>query len=203
MNNTPTNAGITRRALLKSAAAAAATAAAVPAIAKSSVYSIAPGRVIGANDRISIAHVGLGVQGFGAHVNLFKDHAGEYNTQQVAVCDLYGKRLRRAADKIGGLSESAWYADHRKMLERKDIDAVVVATSDQWHAPVAIASMQAGKHVYCEKPMCKTLDETFLLEKTVKATGRKFQVGSQGCSDPMYKNVAEILKSGKIGTLIM
>jgi predicted dehydrogenase len=111
-------------------------------------------------------------------------------------------RNRRAGETIG-LTEKDFYKDHRKMLERKDIDAVVIATSDQWHAPVALASMQAGKHVYCEKPMCKTLEETFKLYDTVKSTGKKFQVGSQGCSDPMYRSVAEIVKSGKIGKMIM
>jgi predicted dehydrogenase len=191
-----------RREFIRNAATTVAATVAAPAVAKSSVYSLAPGKVIGANDKIRIAHVGLGVQGFGAHVRLLKQSASENNTEQVAVCDLYTRRMRKASAEIG-LSESAWYKDHRKMLERKDIDAVVVATSDHWHAPVAIAAMQAGKHVYCEKPMCKTLDEAFSLYDTVKSTGRKLQVGSQGCSDPMYKSINEIIKSGKIGKMIM
>jgi predicted dehydrogenase len=195
--------GSSRREFLRTAAATAAASVAAAGVAKSSVYSIAPARVLGAADRIRIAHVGLGVQGYGAHVTLFKENSADYNTEQVAVCDLYARRNRRAADKIGRLKESAWYADHRKLLERKDIDAVVVATSDQWHAPIALACLNAGKHVYCEKPMCKTLEEAFLLFDTVKKTGRKFQVGSQGCSDPMYKNINAIVTSGKIGTMIM
>jgi predicted dehydrogenase len=203
MSHKPDNQGTTRREFLRNAAATAAVTAAATGVAKSNVYSLAPGRVLGANERINIAHVGLGVQGWGAHTRLFKENADQYNTKQVAVCDLYTRRNRRAADTIGGLSESSWYKDHRKMLERKDIDAVIVATSDQWHAPIALASLQAGKHVYCEKPMCKTLEETFALYDAVKSTGRKFQVGSQGCSDPMYRTLAEVVKSGKLGKLIM
>src|SRR5262249_30614410 len=142
------------------------------------------------------------VQGYGAHVRLLKEKAKDNNTEQIAICDLYSRRLRKAGTEIG-ISESGWYKDHRKMLERKDIDAVGVATSDHWHAPIALACRQAGKQVYCEKPMCKTLDEAFALYDTVKKTGRKFQLGSQGCSDPMYKNINDIIKSGKIGKVIM
>ncbi len=203
MNNKTENQGTSRREFLRNAAASAAVTAGATNVAKSSVYSLAPARVLGANDKIRIAHVGLGVQGFGAHTRLLKESASANNTEQVAVCDLYTRRLRRAATTIGDLKEANWYKDHRKMLERKDIDAVVVATSDQWHSTVATHALEAGKHVYCEKPMCKTLEEAFGLFDTVKRTGRKFQVGSQGCSDPMYRNIAEVVKSGKLGKMIM
>src|SRR5262249_19003650 len=154
-----------------------AAVVATPAVAKSATFSLAPGRTIGANDRINIGHVGLGSQGYGAHVRLMKQKAEENNTQQVAVCDLYRRRLRKAGTEIG-ISESAWYDDYRKLLDNKDVDAVVVATSDNWHAPIAIDAMNAGKHVYCEKPMCKGVTEAFAIFDTVKKTGRTFQVGS-------------------------
>lgn len=206
MANKPDNETTSRRDFLRTAVGTAAAAVAAPAVAapvaKSTVFSIAPGRVIGANDRINIAHVGLGVQGYGAHVRLLKEKAGDNNTQQIAVCDLYGRRLRRSGTEIG-LSESAWFKDHRKMLENKDIDAVVIATSDNWHAPVAIDSMNAGKHVYVEKPMCKGVEEAYAIYDTVKKTGKTLQVGSQGCSDPMYYNLAEVIKAGKIGKMVM
>lgn len=205
MSTKPENQGATRREFLRNAVAAATVTAAAGAAssAKSSVYSLAPSRVLGANDKIRIGHVGLGVQGYGAHVRLLKEAASSNNTEQVALCDLYGRRLRQSAHELGDLAEANWYKDHRKMLERKDIDAVVIATSDNWHAPIALAAMNAGKHVYCEKPMCKTLEEAFTLYDTVKKTGRKLQVGSQGCSDPMYGNIAEIIKAGKVGKMIM
>ena len=202
MGSNPENNTTTRRGFLKSAAVAGAAVAATPAVAKSAVFAVAPGRVIGANDRINIAVVGVGSQGYGAHVRLLKEKASENNTQQVAVCDLYTRRLRAAGTELG-LSESAWYKDHRKMLEQKDIDAVVVATSDNWHAPISIDAMNAGKHVYCEKPLCKTLDEAWAMYDTVKKTKRTFQVGSQGTSDPMYHTIRDLVKGGKVGKLVM
>jgi len=208
MGSNPDKQTTSRREFLRNAAvagaavAAATPASAAPAVAKSTVFSLAPGRVIGANDRINIAHVGVGVQGYGAHVRLLKQKASENNTQQVAVCDLYGRRLRQAGTEIG-LSESSWYKDYRKMLENKDIDAVVIATSDNWHAPISIDSMEAGKHVYCEKPMCKGVEEAYAIHDVVKKTKKIFQVGSQGTSDPMYYKIREIVKAGKIGKMVM
>ncbi len=199
-----------RRTFLKSGAVTAAAVAGIPAaasaspvaVAKSSVYSIASSRVIGANEKIQLAVIGLGSQGYGAHLRLHKEKQGENNTEQIAVCDLYGRRLRKAGTEIGA-SESMWFKDYRKLLENKDLDAVVIATSDNWHAPIAIDAMNAGKHVYCEKPMCKTLAETFAIYDTVKKTGKIFQIGSQGLSDPKYKAIQALVKSGKIGTLVM
>lgn len=195
------NDGRTRRQFLRDAAVTTAAVVATPAVARSAVFSIAPGRVIGANDRINIGHVGVGEQG-STHVRLLKEKADENNTKQVAVCDLYGRRLRRWGTEMG-LSESAWYDDYRKLIANKDVDAIVVATADNWHAPIAIAAMEAGKHVYGEKPMCKGVTEAYQMYDTVKKTKRVFQVGSQGCSDPMYYNLRDIVKSGKIGKLVM
>lgn len=191
-----------RREFLRNAAAAAAAATATPALAKSRVFTIGSPRAIGANERIQIGHVGLGSQGYGAHVRLLKERASRNNTEQIAVCDLYRRRLRKAGTELS-LSESAWYDDYRRMLENDDLDAVVVATSDNWHAQIAIDSMEAGKHVYCEKPMCKTVDEAFAIYDTVKKTGRTFQIGSQGTSDPMHYTVRDVVKSGKLGKVVM
>src|SRR5689334_11748565 len=115
MSNTPEPKGSTRREFLRNAAATAAVTAGATGVAKSSVYSLAPSRVLGANDKINIAHVGLGVQGFGAHTRLFKQNKSQYNSEQVAICDLYNRRLRIAANEIGGLAESNWYTDYKKM----------------------------------------------------------------------------------------
>src|SRR4051794_17274722 len=127
MGSKPTNEGSTRRKFLRNAAVTAAAVVATPAVARSAVFSIQPSRSIGANDRINIAHVGVGVQG-STHVRLLKEKAAENNTKQVAVCDLYRRRLRQWGTEMG-VTESAWYDDHRKMLENKDIDAVVIATA--------------------------------------------------------------------------
>jgi len=203
MNNKPENSGSSRREFLRNAAATAAVSAGAATVAKSSVYSLAPARVLGAADRINLAHIGLGTQGFGAHTRLFKQYKAANNTESVAICDLYGWRQRRAANEIGDLKESNWYWDYKKLLERKDVDAVVVATSDNWHAPIVIDALAAGKHVYCEKPMCKTVDETFAIYDAVKKSGRKLQVGSQGCSDLKWHRAGQLVKEGKIGRVVV
>ncbi len=204
--NTPNSASSsheTRRSFLKKAATAAAVVSATNPF-KTPVYgqNQAPshGRVVGANDRIAVAYVGVGGQGM-AHVRSQKEHASENNIVQAAVCDVWQKRLDNARDFLA-LSESAAYRDHRKLLERNDIDAIVVATVDNWHAAVAIDAMNAGKHVYGEKPLARYLGEGFEIYDTVKRTGKVFQMGSQYCADPMFHKAAEWIKAGKIGPLV-
>src|SRR5438876_3292752 len=193
----------TRRSFLKKAATTAAAVSATN-LFKTPVYgqSQAPsaGRVIGANDRIAVAYVGAGSKG-SAHLHSQKEHAQENNIAQAAVCDVWQKRLD-AARQFVGAPESAAYRDHRKLLEREHIDAVVVATTDPWHADVAIDAMEAGKHVYGEKPLARYLGEGFRMFDMVKRTGRIFQAGSQFCADPMFHKAAEWIKAGKIGPLV-
>ncbi len=124
-------AGETRRAFIKKTAAAAATLGG-STLFKTPVFGQAQapstGRVLGANDRVNVAYVGTGKQGM-EHVRLQKQYAQDNNIAQVAVCDLYRKHLDEARGFIG-LTDPDAYRDHRKLLERKDIDAVVVATVD-------------------------------------------------------------------------
>jgi predicted dehydrogenase len=194
----------TRRDFIKKAAGLAAVATAAPSLFKTPVYgqSQAPstGRVIGANDRIVVGYVGVGSQGM-AHVKSQKDNASANNIRQAAVCDVYQKRLR-AAKEFLDLTDADAFTDHRKLLERKDIDAIVCSTVDNWHAQVAIDAMQAGKHVYGEKPLTRYLDEAFELYDTAKRTGKVFVVGSQGCADPKYHKAAEWVKAGRLGPLV-
>ena len=146
-----------------------------------------PGRVIGANDRIAVGYIGIGgppsnCPGMGlAHVDSQKSHAAENNIAQAAVCDLYKKRNEIAKEKIGA-GDVTTHDDYRKLLERKDIDAVVIATHDPWHAQCAIDAMEAGKHVYCEKPMTRYLDEAFLVHDAVKRTGKVDGSAFEPCS---------------------
>ena len=199
----PTPEGESRRTFIKKAATVAATVASANAFT-TPIYgqNQAPstGRVIGANDRITVAYVGTGGQGM-AHVRSQKENAQENNIAQVAVCDVYQKRLHSAKSFLG-LTDADAFTDHRKLLERKDIDAIVVATVDNWHAQVAIDSMEAGKHVYGEKPLARYLNEGFQIHDTVKRTGKVFQVGSQFCADPMFHKAAEWIRDGKIGPLV-
>src|SRR6266705_1918785 len=192
-----------RRSFIRKTAGVAATVAAANLL-KTPVYgqSQAPssGRVIGANDRIVVGYIGVGSQGT-AHLKFQKAHAQENNIAQAAVCDVYQKRLQDATGFLG-LTDAAAYGDHRKLLDRQEIDAVLIATVDNWHARVSIDALQAGKHVYCEKPMTRYLGEAFQVYDTVKRTGKVYVVGSQGCADPKYHKAAEWIKAGKLGPLV-
>lgn len=203
-SNLTTAGGNTRRDFIKKAATAAA-AVATTNVFKTPVYgqsqAPSPGRVIGANDRVAVAVVGVGF-GIGKnHLEGLYKNADANNVVVAAACDLFNKR-RNQAKEIAGLKDSNIYLEHRKLLERKDIDAVVVATHDPWHAGIAIDAMESGKHVYCEKPMTRYLDEAFRVYDTVKRTRRVFQVGSQGCSAAGWHKAAELVLAGKIGTLV-
>ena len=115
-----------------------------------------PGRVIGANDRINVAYIGTGKQNT-LHINLQKKFAQDNNIAQVAVCDVYQRHLDAGQAAPPASARLTRSGDHRKLLERKDIDAVVVAPIDTWHAQVTIDALEAGKHVFCEKPMTRYL----------------------------------------------
>ncbi len=192
----------TRREFIKKSTTAAVTVAAVNQF-KTPVYgqTQAPssGRVIGANDRIAVGFIGVGPNIGKEHVEGIHKSSGANNTVVAAACDLFNKR-RDWAKATAGLKDADMYTDYRKLLERKDIDAILIATHDIWHAQLSIDSMEAGKHVYCEKPMTRYLDEAFRVQEVVKKTGRIYQVGSQGCSAIGWHKAAEMIKGGKIGT---
>jgi len=193
----------TRREFIKKSAAATAVIAAGNPF-KTPVYgqnqAPSPGRVIGANDRIVVGYIGTGNQGM-AHVRSQHTDATANNIVQVAACDLYEKARNDAKGVIGDGCEL--YSDYRKLLERKDIDAVTIATVDHWHTRTSIDAMQSGKHVYVEKPMTRYLGEAFQIHDTVKSTGKVLQVGSQGCSDAKWHKAAELIRGGRIGPLVL
>jgi predicted dehydrogenase len=198
----------TRRDFIRTTATAAAAVAGTN-ILRTPVYgqNTAPstGKVIGANDRILVGYIGVGGQGM-AHVKQMKTHASANNVAQVAVCDVWNKRRESSKAFIekdnssGGKVEM--FEDHRRLLERKDIDAVVIATHDIWHTKCSVDAMNAGKHVYVEKPMTRYLGEAFEIYDTVKKTGKILQVGSQGCSARAWHQAAEMIKGGQIGKLV-
>ena len=201
-SNLPSVGGDNRRDFIKRAATAAAAVAAT-GVLKTPVYgqSQAPsaGRVIGANDRVAVGVVGVG-SGIGQdHLKGIYDNSRANNVVLAAACDLFNKR-RNWAKQTAGLKDTDLYNEHEKLLQRKDIDAVVIATHDPWHAQICIDAMEAGKHVYCEKPMTRYLGEGFRVYDAVKRTGRVFQVGSQGCSAVGWHQTAELIRKGGIGT---
>ena len=203
MDDAHDSAKTTRREFIRSAAATAAVTAAATRVAKSSVYSLAPARVIGANDKIIVAHIGLGQQGR-AHVKLLKENSTEglkNNTEQVACCDIYVRRVNMV-QKTLELKDAQCFNDYRKLLENKDINAVWVTTSDQWHAAITIDALKAGKHVYCEKPLARSVEEAYAIYDAVKETKMVFQIGSQGCSDQKWHVAGKAVREGKVGQLI-
>ncbi len=157
------------------------------------------GRVLGANDRIAIGVIGVGGRGSG-DANSFANVGAKNNSCQiVAVADTYQKRVtaNKERHKCDG------YLDYREIINRKDIDAVVVATPDHWHARVALEAMDSGKDVYLEKPMCHTIEEAHMLVNTVKETGRVLQVGSQTTSADQWWKAKKAIADGMIGKMIM
>lgn len=197
----PSESPETRRSFIRKAATAAAAVSAVN-IFRTPVYgqNQAPSaNVTGANNRIAVGYIGCGAQGM-SHVGHQKQNASENNIVQAAACDLYKKRLDVAKNTIG-LTDANCYANHQKLLERKDIDAVVISTVDNWHAQCSIDALEAGKHVFCEKPMTRYLGEAWQLYDAVKKAGKVYVIGSQGCMDSKWHKAAEWVKAGKIGKL--
>src|SRR6186713_2222499 len=158
------DANLTRRDFIKTSTIAAAGAVALPAVSY--------GNVLGANERINFAVIGCGGMGTGHLGSLVK--RGEADNIKVrAVSDVYQRRLTRAA----GICQGEGFRDYRKLLERKDVDAVLIATPDHWHAKISMDAMDAGKHVYVEKPMTHTVEQAIELRNAVRRTGKVLQVG--------------------------
>lgn len=149
-----------------------------------------------ANDRLVIGTIGTGGQGR-AHINWLK--APENNAVVDAVCDVYSRRREVAARDAGGCPA---YNDYRRLLERKDIDAVTIATPDHWHAQISIDAMEAGKHVYCEKPMTLTWQEAKRVAETARRTGMVYQCGAQSASAEVAWLARDLIQRGAIGRLV-
>ncbi|MBX3734098.1 MAG: Gfo/Idh/MocA family oxidoreductase [Verrucomicrobiae bacterium] len=196
-----------RREFLRRTTGALAVAGAVRSF-KTPVYgqNQAPSaNVVGANNRIVCGYIGVGGQGAGAHVGQDLAHHQEFNVALAAVCDVSKHRVEAAKQQIagGGAGPAEGYEDYRKLLARKDIDAIYCATVDHWHTRICCDAMEAGKHVYVEKPMTRYLAEGFEIYDMVRKTGKVLQVGSQGCSDDKWHQAAKWIRDGKIGKIVM
>ncbi len=123
-------------------------------------------------------------------------HAGVSIT---AVCDLYKGRLDAARDRWG--SNLFVTNDYKELLKRSDVDAVIIGTPDHWHMPISVSALEAGKHVYCEKPMLHAVSEGWQLVNAWKKSGKVYQVGSQGLSSLGNEKAKELLAAGAIGEL--
>lgn len=171
---------VSRRTFLKASAATLA----LPTIIPGGVLA-APGRP-GANDRIRIGVIGCG--GIGTH---------HVRAGAAALCDVDAGHLARAAKKAGG--SPFLCKDYRELLDRKDVDAVMIATPDHWHALQTVHACQAGKDVYTEKPTCRTIQEGRAMINAAKRYGRVVQVGAQGRSHPNAHAACQFIRNGQIG----
>jgi predicted dehydrogenase len=152
------------------------------------------GRVLGANETIGVALIGAGGQGSAHLGRLVKNE----QVRVLAVCDVYQPRLDRAA----AVAQAKAYRDYRAVLDRQDIDAVWIATPDHWHAKMAIEAMEAGKDVYCEKPMARYWHEARDFYHIAQRLERVVQIGSQDTSRPVWWKARELVSEGVLGKLV-
>ncbi len=155
-----------------------------------------------ANDRIVMGAIGIGSpQSRG--LAIYGDAKRHKGVEYAAACDVDGRHLKRALGimKKDGFAATG-YKDFRELLDRKDINAVTIATPDHWHALIAIEAMRKGKDVYCEKPLALTVEEGKALVKVARETNRVFQVGSQQRSDGRFRMACELVRNGRIGKVV-
>ncbi|MCI0423167.1 MAG: Gfo/Idh/MocA family oxidoreductase, partial [Acidobacteria bacterium] len=154
-------------------------------------------RILGANERIQIGYVGVGNHGDALH-DAFLEHG---DCQTVAVCDLRDDYMNFAVEKSIRKSGSSpkKYQEYQKLVEDKEVDAVVIATPDHWHALMFIDACRSGKDVYVEKPLSLTVVEGRRMVETADQTKRVVQVGLQRRSSQFLKEGAEFVRSGGIG----
>lgn len=174
---------MTRRQFARTAAAAGVTTA------------LSGLRVLGANDRVRLGFIGLGNRGDQVLDGFLEHKDGEV----AAICDLYQPYLDFAAKKIGGQPKQ--FKDYRKLLEMKDLDAVVVCTPDHWHALQTIHACQAEKDVYVEKPLSLTVVEGRKMVEAARKHNRVTQVGLQRHSSPFCKEAADFVRDGGVGKI--
>ena len=178
---------------------ATSTLLASPYVIPSGVLA-APGKP-GANDRITLGHIGIGGMGKG-HLGRGLKFRELGLTNLAAVCDADETRLARAVKQCSDAGVGVEpYADYRYILERKDIDAVVIATPDHWHGVQTVHSCQTGKHVYVEKPSSVTIQEGRAMIAAARANKRMVQVGAQGRSGMPAYYTCRAIRNGIIGTV--
>ncbi len=156
----------------------------------------------GANDRINVVCIGTGGRA-GGLMSEFNKVAKDCNAAITGICDVYRPNRESAAKRVAQWFGAAprMTSNYEEALQWPDVDAVIIATPDFAHSPVLAAAARAGKDAYCEKPMCATLDQARDAYKAVKEKKRIVQIGTQHRSEGKYQAAAEVVRSGKLGTL--
>jgi predicted dehydrogenase len=151
-------------------------------------------RPAGPNDRVAVGLIGAGIRG---HILMDQVRAtGQANL--ITVCDCYQGHLDRALERTDGKIETV-FAQYQRVLERKDVDAVLIATPDHWHRKMVLDALAAGKDVYIEKPMTFRIEDGPVIIDAARKAGRIVQVGSQWVSSAQHRKAREIVQSGQLG----
>jgi len=181
-----------RRKFLKAAGSAAIALSAV-----------SYGRVIGANDRLSIGIIGCGGRGLGSHMPDIHKHSENQNAEITAVCDPWRLRREEAAAKVKEWfgREARQFSSYRDLLALKDVDAVTIASCDHQHTTHLEAAAKAGKDVYCEKPLAMDFEKLCKTYDAVKEAKIVVQIGTQLRSLPSFTGCRELYKTGILGTV--
>jgi len=193
-------------ALAELGAVAMSAANAAPRKKVSPVDPHAPktGRLLKDDEAIGIGIIGVGGMGSGHLGDLLEREKRGEKLAVRAISDVYVRRQKSAVGRVKDVvgRDIDAYNDYRKLLDRDDIDAVVIATPDHWHALNSIHAMEAGKDVYCQKPVTLTIEESLDVRDKAYETGRVFQCGAQGCSDDFYWQARKLIKNGGIGKVL-
>jgi len=189
---------ITRRRFLERNAHALIAASALPPLLPAAAWG-GSGNVAPSN-RIQVGCIGVGPQGRGVMGNFL----GQSDCRVVALCDVLKRNLHEARDMVNGRyqnQECALYADYRELLAQPDLQAVLIATPDHWHVPVAVAAARAKKDMYLEKPMGVSVEEDQILRRVCQQQKAIFQFGTQQRSSGQFRLACELVRNGRIGTL--
>jgi predicted dehydrogenase len=178
------------------------------AVAAAAAPLVIRGSALGAGDRpapsnrVNVCSIGVNNMG-GQHLGTL---LGTPAAQVIGICDVDEQireaGLKRAERAYGTRSGCTGHNDFREVLARPDVDAVVIAVPDHWHAPMSLAAMRAGKDVYCEKPMTLTISQGHAMIEAVRRTGRVFQTGTQRRSMSSVRHVCELVRNGRLGRVL-
>ena len=207
------NRDMDRRGFFRSAGQGALAAGVGLAIAESARAAVPPqtdphapksGGLLGEGETLGMGVIGVGGQGNSHLGDLLESEKRGEQVAVRAISDCYVRRqkeaLARSKETVGRTIDA--YGDYRKLLDRDDIHAVVIATPDHWHAAIAIDAMEAGKDVYCEKPVTLTIPESIEVRNAAYRTGRIFQCGAQRSSDGWIWAARDFIKKGGIGKVL-
>jgi predicted dehydrogenase len=165
------------------------------AVKAAGLTALSYSRVLGANERIGLGVIGTGHRGT-YDMTLFQKNP---DVEVRALCDVYGVRIDEAQQKA---PNTKTFTDHHQLLALKDVDAVLIGSPDHWHSRHAIDALNAGKDVYCEKPMCRTRDEAPLMVRAAREANRILQIGLQQRSGQIYMEPRDkFVRSGAIGKI--